>query len=172
MLAGCAGTRPGTGATPPAPPSSVVPTTQYHDHGIAFQYPAAWKPAKDDTAVFRIVAPGTATADLTLYVPAVPGFAAAFVNPTIVGSHYGEDEKKQQIPDAVVTFTDVPAAGGTGRRIKLVGHDAQGHPAINEAVALVHAGRVYIFSTDTDAAGLATAEAALNAAVGSIQWES
>ena len=140
--------------------------------GIRFGYPSTWVPEKAKTAVLAVEAPArVGCASLCLDVPPMPlKLRLPMIPMGLVTSHYVEDLRKGQIPDAQVQESvDVSVPGASARRIVARGHE-NGRVRIDDAVFLVRRGQVYILSTDSDDKGAAAARAALDSAVASVQW--
>jgi hypothetical protein len=160
-------------AAPTTNPSSDTKTFQNTKAGIRFEYPVDWTSTKAPTALFDVVDPAKSdgSASLCLDVPGLPpAIFCGLITPKMVENGYVKDLKKNQIHDANVDESvalTVPAS--SARRVKCSGHE-DGKVAIDVAVLIVHANRVYIFSCDSDEAGYPKARAALDAAVASMEW--
>jgi hypothetical protein len=176
-------TRP-VSASPPQAEASSGALASYSDSsaGIAFKYPSSWKQTKGATAVLTVVAPpaeaGGGFAALFLDLPKVPPFAGLLVSVKAVADGYVDDVKKHRIADAQVDSKDVTVAGAAAKDVTVSGKETgsgpglppAGSPATEEAVTIVRSAKIYIFSCDSNPAGTPAAHAALEAAVGSVQW--
>jgi hypothetical protein len=141
--------------------------------GIRFKYPADWTPVKAATAVFDIAEPADCAgcASLCLDVPNLPpAIFRGMITPAMVENGYVKDLRKHQIHDAQVNESiELKVPASNARRLKCSGHE-DGKVAIDVAVLIVHADRIYIFSCDSDDKGYANARKALDDAVASVQW--
>jgi hypothetical protein len=148
-------------------------TFQSTTAAIQFQYPADWTPAKAATAVFDIVEPANCAgcASMCLDVPSLPpAIFRGMITAKMVENGYVKDLRKNQIHDATVDESvELKLPASRARRVKCSGHQ-DGKTAIDVAVLIVHANRIYIFSCDSDEAGYPKARAALDAAVASMEW--
>ena len=156
--------------TAPATAPNVV-TLEDKKAGVRLTYPADWAPEKGSKSLVDVAAPGDkAYASLSIDIPKLPWHPPGMLPLFEIQSGYVSDLKKNQIHDAQVNESvDVKVPDSSARRVKCSGHE-NGKVMIDVAVLIVHADRVYILSCDGDDAGYATARAALDASVASIQW--
>jgi hypothetical protein len=165
MPSGCATSQP----DPLSPAIEQSGVYQNKTSGIQFNYPKDWTPQKGETAVFKVAAPA-GLASLSLDIPELPPFASLGLTPKRAADGYIDDLKKKRIKDAKVDENSALTAGGEkSQRVKLSGTQ-NGKPTIDVAVFIVHAGKLYILSCDSDDAGYATARKTLDDAVASVQW--
>jgi len=134
-------------------------------------YPRDWQPEKGSKSVLDVATGGDkAYAELSLDIPKLPWHPPGMLPLSSIEHGYVSDLKKNQIHDAQVDESvAVKVPDSSARRVKCSGHE-NGKVMIDVAVLIVHADRVYILSCDGDDDGYATARAALDAAVASIQW--
>jgi hypothetical protein len=164
-----------TGATaaPTSQPSDSPKTFQSTTAGIKFNYPAEWSSAKAATAIFDIIQPANSSgnASMCLDVPGLPpAIFCRLIGPKMVENGYIKDLRKNQIHDAKVDESvEVTIPSSKARRVKCSGHE-DGKIAIDVAVLIVHADRVYIFSCDSDDRGYPMARKTLDDAVATVQW--
>jgi hypothetical protein len=174
LLIAAATTSPTTApaAVPTTAPAAAPPAT-FNKDGVKFSYPSNWSTAPAKTAVLDVAAPPAVcrgSASLSLDVPSLPPFVPFFISAERVEDGYVKDLRKGEIPNATVDQSvAVTVSGCHGRCVKCSGL-VKGAPAVDVAVILVHARRVYILSCDSDAAGYAQARAALDLAVRSLTW--
>lgn len=156
--------------TAPATSPSVV-TFENKEAGVRLMYPADWVPEKGSKSMVDVAAPGEkAYASLSVDIPKLPWHPPGMLPLFEIQSGYVSDLKKNLIHDAQVDESvKVTVPDSSARRVKCSGH-VNGKAMIDVAVLIVHADRVYILSCDGDDAGYATARAALDASVASIQW--
>lgn len=153
----------------------VLATFENKANGVRFKYPADWQAEKAQTAVFAVAAPAGAAgsggySSLSLDIPKLPWHPFGILPIGSVESGYVKDLKKNQIHDAVEKESvDLKIPGAVARRVRCEGHE-DGKPAIDVAVLIVHADRVYIFSCDSDNGGYAAARGALDGAIGTLEW--
>jgi hypothetical protein len=171
LIASCAAAAATT--APSTQPSSQTRTFQNATANIRFKYPGDWISAKASTAIFNIVQPGNCAgcASFSVDVPGLPpAIFRGLITPKMVENGYVKDLRKNQIHDATVDESvELKLPASRARRVKCSGHE-DGKVAIDVAVLIVHANRIYIFSCDSDEAGYPNARAALDAAVASTEW--
>jgi hypothetical protein len=171
LSGGCQSTTP----PPVAPPPPTAKTQTFEDKpdGIRFQYPDGWKPVTGGTALFKVSNPDPAKgyAVLSLDVPKLPWHVPGMIPIDPVANGYIDDVKKRLGGEGAKVEQDIAVSipSAQAKRVKITGVD-NGKPSIDEAVTIVHGDKVYILSCDSDDQGYATAKAALDMAVGSIQW--
>jgi hypothetical protein len=161
------------GATTAPSTQPDTKTFQNTTAAIRFKYPGDWTAAKGATAVFEIVEPANCAgcASICLDVPSLPpAIFRGMITPKMVENGYLKDLRKNLIRDATVDESvELKLPASRARRVKCSGHQ-DSKAAIDVAVLIVHANRIYIFSCDSDAAGYTNARAALDAAVASMEW--
>lgn len=171
LLVAAASTAP---TTAPAAPTTAAssPTAVFNKEGVKFRYPA-WPAVRAKTAILAIAAPPAVchgSAAFTLDIPSLPFFVPLFISSDRVESGYVKNLRKGQIPSAAIDQDSaITVAGCHGRFVQCSGK-VGGKPAIDVAVILVHARKVYILSCDSDDAGYAAARSALDMAVNSLSW--
>ena len=95
---------------------------------------------------------------------------AGMMSVNMVARGYISDLKKNQIHDAaIIEKIPVTVAGCTGQKITCAGH-ANGKPATDIAVILIHADRIFILSADSDDSGYDSAKRTLDGAIASWKW--
>jgi hypothetical protein len=154
--------------------SPSIKTQEFRDKaaGVHFNYPAGWTSPAQHTSLLNVIDPVAADdgASLSLDVPSLPRFLPpGMPTPKMVENGYVKDLKKQMHDAKVDESVEIKVPDSSARRVKCSGHE-NGKVSIDVAIIIVHAGRVYIFSCDSDEAGYPAARAALDNAVASMQW--
>ena len=135
--------------------------------GVAFEYPADWKPVPGSKSHLKVAAPNGG--QMTLDVPDIPAWAAAMIPLDQVEKGYIDDVKKR-LPDATITHLPDPhLANARQRRVEITGHSA-GKPMVDEAVMIAHANKLFIVSIDCDEQNYPQMHAALDAVLKSLEW--
>jgi hypothetical protein len=174
-VAAPATTAPTTAPSPKLLVVLPVPPHTFNGAGIQFDYPGNWQIIKPSSSLFALVAPGPGIQavdrpEMTLDVPNLPWHIPGMISAGMVASGYVDDLRKNHIPDAVVKEQkSLKIAGENGRMLTCVGH-RNGRTLTDIAVVMVHADRVYIFSTDCDQHGCDLAGKTLLAAMASVKW--
>jgi hypothetical protein len=159
--------------TPPPKPPVAPPSSRRFENqptGIAFSYPANWKPGNTTAVKFEFIGPDAdpSKLKLTLDVPNLPIHFGILPLDNVCKGYV--DDAKKTVPDAQLTTAPDPTVpDAKEKRFKLTGHK-DGTTQINEAAILIHSDRVYILSIDCDEKSYPIAKAALDQAVQSVQW--
>ena len=156
---------------PVTPPAQGQQLFQNQQFGVALNYPAGWKSSTPSDTEFAFTSPDTRNGpvQLNLDVPKLPPLTFGMVTADRVRGGYIDDAKKKIVDMQVANLPDTTVADAAQHRVKLTGTMA-GKPVVNEAVMMVHAGKVYVLSIEVAPAGYAEAQKALDGAVASIKW--
>jgi hypothetical protein len=139
--------------------------------GIRLVYPNSWHsvPGK---LLLTLAPSGESSAGANTVVldyPDIPGVMAFMVSLPAVENGFVNDLQKRYKPLTIEEKSDHPVAGVDGQLLRATGQRDSG-PAVIVAEFLVRKGHVYVIDAETDQAKAASARAAFDMILKSLQW--